>query len=78
MEKLTQSQYNVLNYVSTYIKRESMAPTYDEMCKGLNYTSKSTIHLHIQSLKKKGYITTKGNSARSIRVVNEFSINDVE
>jgi repressor LexA len=66
METLTKKQRIVLEYIKDFIRRHGHAPSYEEIAGGLGLSSPSTIHVHVENLELKGYLTKKWNANRSI------------
>ena len=66
MSNLTKKQKQVFDFISTYLAENGIAPTIEEIRKKLKLKAVSTIHEHINSLKKKGYLSKSENSARSL------------
>lgn len=66
MITLTQKQKLVFDFVNTYIAENGISPTIEEIRKKLKLKAVSTVHEHINSLKKKGYLSTSEHLARSI------------
>ncbi len=74
MEKLTNRQEDVLKYIKNYISKYNYPPAIREIGKSLGLHSPATIHSHLESLEKKGYIK-KGNAkyrALELLVKNEY------
>ncbi len=71
---LTREQWNVLEFLETYIEQHGWAPTVRELQELLHYASPSTVHLHLQSLERRGYIERrKGvgqSNARALRILD--------
>lgn len=67
MEPLTKSQQKVYDYL-----REAMPsgipPTVREICTATGLRSTSTVHAHLKTLEKLGYITREAGLNRSIRI----------
>ncbi len=67
MEPLTKSQQKVYDYL-----RETMPsgipPTVREICTATGLRSTSTVHAHLKTLEKLGYITREAGLNRSIRI----------
>lgn len=59
---LTRKQKQVLDYVKKYVGDNGYAPTLDEIVQYLGIKSKSTVHLHLRELEKRGYIERKPKS----------------
>ena len=74
LEKLTTKQEIVLTFIKKYIASHGISPTIREICGGVGLSSPSTVHVHVENLKNKGYLTTIDNKFRTIRlfVDNEY------
>ncbi|MCA9329288.1 hypothetical protein KDA11_01465 [Candidatus Saccharibacteria bacterium] len=66
----TKKQREILNYIEIFIAQHGYSPSYREIMNGLNYTSVSTVSLHVNSLIARGHLKKRDHSARSIEVVN--------
>lgn len=69
MDKLTDKQKKVYEYIKNAIIDTGIPPSIREMCQALNTKSTSTIHLHLTSLEKKGYIKRNKTKNRSIEIL---------
>ena len=78
MEKLTERQKDVLNYIKSYIVSHGYPPTVREIGKALDISSPATIHVHLKNLEKKGIIRKEGAKNRAIELLieNEFATKD--
>jgi repressor LexA len=72
MRELTDRQKEVLTFISTYTKDNTFPPTVREIS---NYfgISLRAVQDHITALQKKGYISIKPKSSRSIKVIQDGS-----
>jgi len=61
---LTSKQKRVLDYVKRYTKRRGLAPTYEEIARGLG-VSKATVHGHVMQLAFQGLLKRERYRARS-------------
>jgi len=66
---LTKRQKEVLNYLVTFMDKQGYAPSFEEIARGLRLTSLATVHKHLSSLEKKGFIRRGYNQSRSIEVM---------
>src|SRR5271167_3040171 len=66
---LTKRQKEVLDYLVSFETRHGYAPSFEEIGKGLKLSSLATVHKHIATLQKKGFIRRGYNQSRSIDVV---------
>ncbi len=67
---LTKRQKQVLDLLVSFIDRNGYSPSFEEIGKSLRLNSLATVHKHISSLEKKGFIRRGYNQSRSIEVVN--------
>ncbi len=70
MEHLTKSQQKVYDF----LRREAstgVPPTVREICAGTGLRSTSTVHAHLKTLERLGYITREAGLNRSIRLEGE-------
>ena len=65
---LTRRQKQVLDYIVKFIDRHGYSPSFEEIADGLKLTSLATVHKHLQTLEKKGFIRRGYNRSRSIEV----------
>ena len=67
---LTKRQYRVLAFLDAFVHRNGYCPSYDEVRKALGLASLATVHKHMNTLQRKGYIRRDPNRSRSIEVIN--------
>lgn len=68
---LTAQQRALFAFISAYMAKHNMAPSFDEMREPLALKSKSGIHRLLSGLEERGYIRRLYNRARAIEIVNE-------
>jgi repressor LexA len=66
---LTKRQKEVLNYLVGFLNKNGYSPSFEEIAHSLKLTSLATVHKHLSTLEKKGYIRRGYNQSRSIEVV---------
>ena len=66
---LTKRQKEVLDFLVAFETKHGYAPSFEEIGKGLKLTSLATVHKHITTLEKKGFIRRGYNQSRSIEIV---------
>jgi len=54
---LTPKQKEVLDFIVQYIHDRGFAPSYREIASGLSLASPSTVHVHVQALRQRGYLS---------------------
>lgn len=74
MEKLTNRQKEVLDYIKSYVASHGYPPAVREIGKALGLNSPATIQSHITALESKGYIKKTNSKYRSLEIVgtNEY------
>src|SRR6267154_3278398 len=65
---LTKRQKEVLDYLISFETKHVYSPSFEEIGKGLKLTSLATVHKHITTLEKKGFIRRGYNQSRSIEI----------
>ncbi len=66
---LTKRQKEVLDFLVSFETRHGYAPSFEEIGKGLKLTSLATVHKHVTTLERKGFIRRGYNQSRSIEIV---------
>ena len=66
---LTRRQKQVLDFLVSFINRQGYSPSFEEIGAGLELSSLATVHKHLQTLEKKGFIRRGYNQSRSVEVV---------
>ena len=76
MEKLTDRQDEILEFIKKYKAKHGFPPTIREICKELNLKSPATVHTHLNNLVNKGYIKKDSSKNRSIELLvkNNYAI----
>jgi repressor LexA len=66
---LTKRQKEVLDYLVSFETKHGYAPSFEEIGRGMKLTSLATVHKHISTLEKKGFIRRGYNQSRSIEIL---------
>lgn len=64
----TEKQKQVLNYLEKFIKTNGYAPSLEEISKHFRFSSRSTAHYYIQTLRDRGYLNKLDYQARAIEL----------
>ena len=70
---LTRRQKQILDYIGEYIEEWGYAPSFEEIAEHFGYSSLATVHEHLRTLERKGYIRKSYNESRSIEMVQQGS-----
>ena len=66
---LTRRQKQVFDFLVSFINGHGYSPSFEEIGAGLELSSLATVHKHLQTLEKKGFIRRGYNQSRSVEVV---------
>jgi repressor LexA len=66
---LTKRQKQVLDFLVGFLNKHGYSPSYEEIGHSLRLTSLATVHKHITTLERKGFIRRGYNQSRSIEVL---------
>src|SRR5579863_4063087 len=66
---LTKRQKEVLDFLVSFANKQGYSPSFEEIAKALKLTSLATVHKHLSTLEKKGFIRRGYNQSRSIEVL---------
>jgi repressor LexA len=66
---LTRRQKQVFDFLVGFINTHGYSPSFEEIGAGLELSSLATVHKHMQTLEKKGFIRRGYNQSRSVEVV---------
>ena len=66
---LTKRQKEVLDFLVSFLNKHGYSPSFEEIARSLKLTSLATVHNHISTLERKGFIRRGYNQSRSIEVL---------
>jgi repressor LexA len=66
---LTRRQKQVLDFLVGFINRHGYSPSFEEIGESLKLSSLATVHKHLETLERKGFIRRGYNQSRSVEVV---------
>lgn len=69
--KITSKQREILEYIKSEILNKGYPPTVRELCDAVNLKSTSSIHSHLETLEKNGYIRRDPSKPRAIEIVDD-------
>jgi len=70
---LTKKQKELFDFLSKYISKNYISPSFEEMKEAVSLKSKSGIHRLITSLEQRGFIKRLKHKARAIEITKTFS-----
>ncbi len=71
MNSLTQKQLAIFNFLKKEITAKGYPPSIREICVAVGLTSTSTVHAHLKTLEKKGYIRRDSTKNRAIEIMKQ-------
>lgn len=74
----TKKQKLLLEFIEVFISEHGYSPSYREIMAGSNYTSVATVALHVNSLIKRGHLTKRDHSARSLEVTKPLGVDNIK
>ncbi len=69
-DNLSKKQTEILLYIKREASNKGYPPTVREICVGVNLRSPSSVHAHLNTLEKKGYIRKDATKPRAIEIIN--------
>lgn len=69
--KLTAKQEQVLDFIKQHLMAKSYPPTVREICEAVGLKSTSSVHAHLETLEKKGYIRRDQEKTRAIEIIDD-------
>ena len=68
---ITKKQEEILNYIKDEILERGFPPAVREICQAVGLKSSSSVHSHLESLEKNGYIRRDPTKPRAIEILDE-------
>lgn len=69
--KITAKQQEILDYIKEEILKKGYPPAVREICEAVNLKSTSSVHSHLETLEKNGYIKRDPTKPRAIEICDE-------
>ena len=67
---LTKRQKEVLDFLVKFHNGHGYSPSFEEIAEGLDLSSLATVHKHLQTLERKGFIRRGYNQSRSLEITS--------
>lgn len=68
---LRRRQQDVYDFVRLFIEEKGYSPTIREIAEGIMLASASTVHTHVNSLIRKGYLTQSSGGVRTLALTKK-------
>ena len=69
--KITDKQKEILEYIKEMILKQGYPPAVREICEAVHLKSTSSVHSHLESLEKNGYIRRDPTKPRTIEILDD-------
>ncbi len=69
--KITAKQQEILDYIKTEILNKGYPPAVREICEAVKLKSTSSVHAHLETLEKNGYIRRDPTKPRAIEIIDD-------
>ena len=69
--KITAKQSEILEYIKAEILKKGYPPAVREICEAVNLKSTSSVHSHLETLEKNGYIRRDPTKPRAIEIMDD-------
>lgn len=69
--KITKKQQEILDYIKAEIVNRGYPPTVRDICTAVNLKSTSSVHSHLATLEREGYIIRDKTKPRAIEIVDD-------
>ena len=69
--KITDKQREILEYIKAEILNRGYPPAVREICEAVNLKSTSSVHSHLETLEKNGYIRRDPTKPRAIEILDD-------
>lgn len=69
--RITQKQSEIIEYIKSQILNKGYPPSVRDICSAVNLKSTSSVHAHLESLEKNGYIRRDPTKPRTIEIIDD-------
>ena len=69
--KITAKQQEILEYIKEMILKKGYPPSVREICEAVSLKSTSSVHSHLETLEKNGYIRRDPTKPRTIEIIDD-------
>ena len=69
--RITKKQTEILEYIKSQILNKGYPPSVRDICTAVNLKSTSSVHAHLETLEKNGYIRRAPTKPRAIEIIDD-------
>ena len=70
-EKLSDRQQQIYDFIREWTRKKGYPPTVRDICAAVNLKSTSSVHAHLATLERKGYIHRDPTKTRAIEIMDD-------
>ena len=70
--KISKKQSEILEYMKKEILNRGFPPSVREICQAVHLKSTSSVHAHLETLEKNGYIKRDATKPRAIEILDDI------
>ena len=71
-QRITAKQQEILDFIKSEILNRGFPPSVRQICDAVNLKSTSSVHAHLETLEKNGYIRRDAAHSRAIEIVDDM------
>ena len=75
--KISKKQSEILEYIKEQILEKGYPPAVREICEAVHLKSTSSVHAHLETLEKNGYIRRDPTKPRAIEICDDSFLTDL-
>ncbi len=76
MNRLTEKQQQIFDFILASLREEGAIPTVREIARAFGFSSTNSVTTHLEALANKGYINRRPGAARNIEIAPDYLIPD--
>ena len=69
--RITKKQTEILEYIKSQILNKGYPPSVRDICTAVNLKSTSSVHAHLETLEKNGYIRRDPTKPRAVEIIDD-------
>ena len=74
--KTSKKQSEILEYIKSQIINKGYPPSVRDICEAVDLKSTSSVHSHLETLEKNGYIRRDPTKPRAIEIIEEGGMSE--
>lgn len=66
---MSKRQLQIYEYIKNFINEKNYSPSIREIAMAVGYSSSSSVHRHLDTMREKGYIDFINSSPRTLQII---------